>query len=403
MDDIDIQKSLKIIEDDFYKSIILNPVENIPFKDDLKPSSSFLHGLYNSDKVRTDKEQINTKTQFAGRETIAKDIRIIYNEWAEALQASDVTLRTLSGLHSHIIFFMGMANIGDSILLLPEKAGGHMSTKAILERLGLNIIEMVIDYDNYCIDINQTINLYNKHNPKFVFVDRSEGLVYEDFQVLLNHTKNSISIFDASQYLTNIISKDFKNPFEMGFQYIVSTLHKNFPGPQRALIATKNIDSNWKKLLSNVSTYVSNMHVYGIYTAGLTLNKKEWILNYSKNMIQNTKILEHELQSLNINILQRPLSAVYTHHIWILCNTKEDAFKFFKELEKSKIYVNYRKLPYDLGYGLRLGLSALTRLSISEEALVSLANLINYIFDNGSDEYSLSKSLEISKTLDWSQ
>lgn len=43
-------------------------------------------------------------------------------------------------------------------------------------------------------------------------------------------------IFDASQYLTNIMAKDYDNPFDMGFDIILTSLHKNYPGSQKAAV-----------------------------------------------------------------------------------------------------------------------------------------------------------------------
>lgn len=223
-------------------SIVLNPVENFPFLEDLQPLASNMHGLYNTDKTRSVEQMSNTKVQFAGRHRLARDSKLIYRRWATALHAEAVTLRLLSGLHAQTTMFMSISKPGDKVLLLPEIAGGHMSTKSILERLGLEIIEIEVDCENHCINLDKTLELIKNNSPDFIFIDRSEGLVYEDFSELCSATK-AIKIFDASQYLSNIIAGDHPNPFDVGFDLLVSSVHKNFPGPQKALIATaKKID-----------------------------------------------------------------------------------------------------------------------------------------------------------------
>ncbi|MBW1616589.1 MAG: hypothetical protein JRJ49_08680 [Deltaproteobacteria bacterium] len=177
------------------------------------PSNTFLHGLYNTDKVRSLLERAKTKHQFSGRDRISYDIRLIYKEWAKLLRAEDLSMRLLSGLHAHIVVFMAIGDIGDKILLLHEKAGGgHMSTKNILERLGYQIIEMSIDYNNRRINIEETKKIIREKKSHFIFVDRSEGINYEDFSDLIKNT-NCYSIFDASQYLANIMANEFKSPF----------------------------------------------------------------------------------------------------------------------------------------------------------------------------------------------
>ena len=92
-----------------------------------------------------------------------------------------------------------------------------------------------------------------------MFVDRREGLYYEDFSWLLDC--NAYKIFDASQYLTSILCEAYANPFDWGFDMIVSTLHKNYPGPQKGMFAVKNTeDVVWDRYVKNAKTFISNTH-----------------------------------------------------------------------------------------------------------------------------------------------
>jgi glycine hydroxymethyltransferase len=196
-------------------SLILNPVENVPFLEDLGPASGPLHGLYHTDKLRSAAQQRATDHQFSGRRRLAYHMRRVYRAWADALQASDLTMRLLSGLHAHTVVFMAMTRPGQRVLLLPEVAGGHMSTKSILERLSLQVVEMAIDADDLGVDISRTIDIATAAQVDFVFVDRSEGLVYEDFSEVVS-AAGKPAVFDAPQYLSNIVAGDFPNPFSMG-------------------------------------------------------------------------------------------------------------------------------------------------------------------------------------------
>lgn len=356
-------------------SLILNPVENIPFGEDIAVLSSPLHGLYNTDKVRTRGERIKTNMQFAGRHALEADSRAIYTAWAAALHAEDVSLRVLSGLHAHIVFFMSMTRPGQTVLLLPERAGGHVSAKAILERLGLVVTEMIVDDIGQRVNMADTLALCEKSPPDYVFVDRSEGLVYEDFSPLAGVAKEH-TIFDGSQYLTNIVCGDHPNPLDWGFDYIVASVHKNFPGPQKALLATRVADDDWKRILSGVSVFVSNMHTASTYAAGLTLARREWLSRYSRTMLTTAVRLEEELAELGVPVVRRPKDCMPTHHVWIGERNRVTAFETYERLEQCRIMANFRLLPYDLGYGLRLGVNAAVRLGLNENDTPRLAELI---------------------------
>ena len=383
----ELKESIQQQSDIFDNTLILNPVENVPFKDILEPCSVFLHGLYNTDTVRDLESKYNSKIQFSGRGQITQDVNDIYNQWAKLLDGEKVSMRLLSGLHAHTVLFMGISKIGDKVLYLPEKAGGHTSGKAILERLGLQIMELPIDYDNFRIDIEKAKVIYDSFNPDILFIDRSEGLIYEDFTELCSY-RDCYKIFDASQYLTNIIFKDYKNPFEMRFNLILSTMHKNLPGPQRAFVCSKEDDKMWKQLKSHISTYVSNMHVFTIYSAGLLLDHMDQLCTLSKRMLENATLLDKCLSDNEVIVIERKYfnNEMPTHHCWIKSNGQEEAFKLYLSLEQLGLMSNYRLLPYNIGYGLRIGMSGATMSGLKPEHIPELAYIIGTAYKDGYSE-----------------
>lgn len=381
-----LQSSLNALVDYNHSTLILNPVENVPKHEILEPCSSNIHGLYNTDSIRSTGQKINSKIQFSGRSIITNNVNEIYTEWAKLLKGQAVSMRLLSGLHAHIVLFMGISNIGDKVLLMPENGGGHMSTKLILERLGLIVEEFIINETTLSIDIDKSLKLIQQFQPKFIFIDRSEGLYYEDFSWLKDIS--SYKIFDASQYLTNILCETYVNPFDWGFDMILSTLHKNIPGPQRALLCVKEFNSQWIELKSKISTYVSNMHFFSIYSAGLLLSEFDALCALSNNMLENTLKLEKNLLSHNVPVIDRSKisNRIPTHHIWVSAPTKEIAYNWYLRLESIGILVNYRKLPYNLGYGLRLGLSAATYSGLKPQNIEQLSHLIKKAIDDDIDD-----------------
>lgn len=360
--------------------LILNPVENLPCLFDIKTPNE-LKGLYVSDKLKTEKIVQNSKIAFSGRDSVNIEIRNIYQRWSNQLNVKHLSMRLLSGLHAHIILFMGLGKIGDTILLLPETAGGHYATKQILDRLGYYVVEMIPDMENYCVDITKTQKLISQVKPDLMFVDRSEGLYYEDFSTLLSNLPYTCgTIFDASQYLTNILEKDFISPFDMGFDIMMSTLHKNFPGPQKALVCSKDDNLYWDRIENAMSDYVSNLHVENIILAGEILKKEEILKKYSSSMLYNSKLLEQYLLEFQLPVVPRLENKEHTHHLWLTFTDKQKAYYFYKKLETCGILVNYRKLPYNLGMGIRMGTSAATLQGINYNNLQELSQLIADIY-----------------------
>jgi glycine hydroxymethyltransferase len=125
-------ESLRRQRTQFSSSIVLTPVDSLPFVLADREHTAFLHGLYLTDKVRGRQTAIETVIQFAGREAAARDLAAIHRFLADALNASEGSLRLLAGLQAHTVVFMSIATIGQKVMLLPEEAGGHFSTKTIL-------------------------------------------------------------------------------------------------------------------------------------------------------------------------------------------------------------------------------------------------------------------------------
>lgn len=393
---IDLQYSynftLSKLNNHFKNSLILNPTENIPYHYQ-KYNSQFFEGLYVSERFK----DVNDKVIFAGRNEYIKFFEYIKTEWKKKLSAVDVDLKTLSGLNAHLILFLCIINKNDTIMLLPEICGGHFATEKIIESLGANVISMIPDLENLCVDKEKTSILIEETKPQYIFVDRSEGLVYEDFS-WLKKFNYSYKIFDASQYLSQIITGIYPNPFETGFDMIISTLHKNYPGPQKGILAVKENDSIWKKYLANAKTYISNTHPLSIANSLIPLLNYDEFIKYSDINIKCTQLLEKHLILNGVPVIKRNNEPA-TLHIWVLCNTKEESYSYYLKLERLNILTNYRLLPYDLGYGLRIGTSAAVRFGLRPKHIEKLSEIMSDAYHNQITEKLIKKANKLIKQI----
>jgi len=367
-------------------SVVLTPVDSLSLGIGDRRYTAFLHGLYTTDKIRSRQSKIDSDVQFGRRDRSARDIDSIYQLFAEKLSAQVGSLRLLSGLHAHTATFMSIGNIGDSVMLLPELAGGHFNTRAILERLGFQVIDLPVDHAQMCIDREATTTLIEQLMPQFVFVDRSEGLRFEDFS-FLGGLKEIIKVFDASHYLPQIMERRYQNPLDWGFDLMMFSLHKSFPGPQKAGIVAREAGELWQRLMSGLSTFVSSSHAENSYLAGLALLEGNLLRQYVDRMLATALSLEDHLDLVRIPVVPRHSQGnrdwPSTQHIWIASPDRETAFSWFDALSKVRVHVNYRKLPYDLGYGLRLGTTFSAIAGIDETYVAQLARIISEAMSGG--------------------
>lgn len=370
-------------------SLILTPVDSIPLFYDEQDVAGFLHGLYISDKQKNEGQKKESVIQFAGRERATRDLNLIHRKLAQSLGAAAGSLRLLSGLHAHVAVFMSLAGIGDSVLRLPVSAGGHIATDGILRRLGLRVSEMAVDRRHLCVDPEATLEIVRRERPKFVFVDRSEGLRYEDFR-FLGRLQGPVKIFDASQYLPQIICGHYENPLRWGFDLLIFSFHKSFPGPQKAGVASRESGDVWQSLHRGLGELVSSAHPENSYRVGLVLADEQKLRAYTTRLLGTAVSLEERLLEAGVPAFSRELQGKGdwppTQHLWIPLGTREKAFDFYRMLERARIHTTYRLLPYSLGWGVRMGTTAAAVAGLSEGETAELAETIAGIFRRG---YSL--------------
>ncbi len=382
-------------------SIVLTPVDSLPFCLADRDHTAFLHGLYLTDKVRDRETALNTVIQFAGREDAAEDLAAIHRLLADAFGAAEGSLRLLAGLQAHTVTFMSVAKIGQSVMLLPEEAGGHFSTHAILQRLGLRTIDIPIDYAHLCVDAAAMLALAEQESPDFIFIDRSEGLRYEDFS-FIGQIEGPAKIFDASQCVTPIITHRYENPLTWGFDLMLFTLHKSFPGPQKAGIVSRDGGELWHELLGGLSAFVSSSHAENSYLVGLALLRRQWLERYASRLFATALELEAQLATRGVPVVSRDSQGLggwpSTHHIWIRSADRDDAFSQYESLAQAGILTNYRKLPYRLGYGLRLGTTFSSVSGIDVEHTGELADLVHATLERGAGEHLRSRVADLARS-----
>ena len=367
-------------------SIVLTPVDSLPLAIGDRTETAFLHGLYLTDKVRSLEEQRRAVVQFAGRSRAACDLDRIHKELATQLKARAASMRLLSGLHAHAAVFMSVSTPGQRVMVLPEEGGGHFSTPAILRRLGLDVIYMPLDRGRLCVDRRATLELAAATEPDFIFVDRSEGLRFEDFSFFAS-LDGAVRIFDASQYLPQIIAGLYPNPLRWRFDLMLFSLHKSFPGPQKAGVVSAEDGELWHQLVSGLSTFVSSSHAENTYIAGLTLARRDQISELAHRICRVADDLRAALREHGIDAVdageQGDPSWPTTQHIWIRCRDRDQAFRMYTELGRARIQTNYRLLPYGMGYGLRLGTTYAAAAGLSESHVPELAELVAAIIADG--------------------
>jgi glycine hydroxymethyltransferase len=163
---------IKNFKDNNRKGIPLCAAENImsdfarlPLKSELQ-EKYIMGGTIN---YQEEDNFIGSDLLFPIYESITKSCSILFN-------ANYSDSRTLSGMNTITTLLMSLSSSGDKILLHMPDAGAHASMPYVSQRLGLEIIEMPYDYENYNFDIKKINEIIENENIRIVLFSPSDIL-----------------------------------------------------------------------------------------------------------------------------------------------------------------------------------------------------------------------------------
>lgn len=298
-----------------------------------------------------------------------------------------VDCRPISGGVANLIVYAAFAKPGDSIVALGIPNGAHVSSTqwGMAGVRGLNSIDMIFDPKEMNIDVEKTVHLIKKVNPKIIMFGASMFLFPHPIKEIKEQIDPSIKIaYDSAHVFGLVYNKEFQRPLEEGADIISSSTHKTFQGPQGGIIiGSKNLEGkDWKKIQTAIFPgTISNQHIHRLPSLAITaLEMNEFGKDYAKQVIKNAKALGRSLYELGFKVLCSEKDFTQSHQV--IVNVKE--FGGGKTvagiLEENNIICNKMSLPIDTPQdatknpsGIRLGSQELTRIGMKENDMRDVA------------------------------
>jgi glycine hydroxymethyltransferase len=301
----------------------------------------------------------------------------------------DVNVQSYSGSTANFAVYTALLQPNDRLMGLDLPAGGHLThgyytaTKKIsnssiyFQSLPYSLnSEFLIDYDGMERDAI-------KFKPRLLIVGASaysRDYDYKRFREISDINKSYL-MADISHISGLVASGLLNNPFEYS-DVVTTTTHKTLRGPRAALIFYK------KELKSEIDFAVfpssqggpHNNTISAITTALKQVNTDEF-KEYSKQVIQNAKVMSDKLIELGFEIL----TGGTDNHL-ILVNLKNKGItgnQFEKIAEMCNVSVNKNTIFTDKSAfnpsGIRIGSPAMTTRGFKEDDFIFVAEIINEI------------------------
>jgi glycine hydroxymethyltransferase len=304
--------------------------------------------------------------------------------------------RPLSGNQIAFIILSSLASKGDIVWSVPAHCGGHFATPVIAEQLGLQLVDLPYDHTRGVIDVEAAEKLARNLPPKLIFLDASMQLFPHPVRELRHAVGPSPVIsFDASHTLGLIAGGAFQSPLLEGADLIHGSTHKSLWGPQKGLIMVRKKGEISRKINEAVvPMFVSNIHVHHVAALGIALEEaRDYGASYSNAVIDNAKALAESLVDKGIDVLFKEHGATESHQIIVDIGDKQESISFWNRLQEAGIHTNAISLPFRNSYGLRIGVTEVTRRGMGADEMKRIGNLISACWDNNTHLKDISEGI----------
>ncbi|MEM2028069.1 MAG: aminotransferase class V-fold PLP-dependent enzyme, partial [Candidatus Bathyarchaeia archaeon] len=272
-------------------------------------------------------------------------------------------------------------------------AGAHIShdyTGLAGMVLGLENIEHAYDVEKMNIDPDKSAEIIRAAKPGIVTFGGSLFLFPHPVKELSDvaHEVGAYVVYDAAHVLGLIAGGMFQDPLREGADFMTSSTHKTFPGPQGGVILADRRDERMEKAIRNVQYAVfplstSNTHLGRLPATGIAaLELKIFGEALAKQIVRNAQAAGQYLYENGLKVLGERYSFTMSHQLAVDVREYGGGKRVSEALEEANIILNRNILPYDdqnnreNPSGIRIGFQDVTRRGFTESDIKHLCDLM---------------------------
>ena len=311
--------------------------------------------------------------------------------------AEHVNVQPHSGSQANTAVYFAMLNVGDTILAMDLRCGGHLTHGHPLNLSGkyFKIVFYGLNKDTEKLDYDEIRSLAKTHKPKMILAGASAYsriIDFKEFRKICDEV-GAYLLVDMAHIAGLVASGLHPNPVPHA-EFVTTTTHKTLRGPRSGVIFCKRQFA--KKIDTAVFPGIQGgpfMHVIAAKAVCFKEALDPSFKKYQDQVVKNANALAEALSGKGIRIVS---GGTDTHLLLVDLQNKNITGKHAaKLLDSVDITVNKNLIPFDkkspiITSGLRLGTPAVTTRGMKEKEIVKIAELIDITLKNTKDEKALS-------------
>jgi len=347
---------------------------------------------------------------YGGCEWVDEAENLARDRAKELFGAEYANVQPHSGSNANMAIYSTYINHGDTVMGLSLAHGGHLTHGSPVNFSGkwYNFVPYELDPATELIDYDKAAELAKQHKPKLITVGASaypRDIDFKKFREIADSV--GAFLFADIAHPAGLIAKGLLTSPVPYCDVVASTTHKTLRGPRGGLILMgKNYEnpfgvvapkSGRTKLMGELlDSWVMPgiqggplMHVIAAKAVAFGECLDDSFLDYVKQVVANARALASAMVAHNYKLVS---GGTDNHLMLIDLRNKEVTGKQAEiALDKAGITCNKNAVPNDtqpplVTSGIRLGTAAMTTRGLKEEQMKQVAELINRVVCNTTDE-----------------
>jgi len=338
-------------------------------------------------------EGLPQKRYYGGCEYVDEIEELAISRAKELFNADWANVQPHSGAQANTAVFLSLINPGDSILGMDLSHGGHLTHGSPVNMSGkwFKSFHYGVDKHTSLLNFDEIREIAIEKKPKLIICGYSaypRTINFSEFRKIADEV-GAYLMADIAHIAGLVASELHPNPIPH-CDVVTTTTHKTLRGPRGGLILCRDKDfgKRFDKAVFPGTQGGPLEHVIAAKAVAFGEALEPNFREYSKQVIDNAKVLAKTLRERGINIV----SGGTDNHIVLLDLRSIGMTGKVADLLVGEVNITANKntVPYDpespfVTSGLRLGTAALTTRGFDKKAFIEIGNIIADRLQNPED------------------
>ncbi len=346
-------------------------------------------------------EGLPGKRYYGGCEVVDEAERLAIERAKQLFGADHANVQPHSGAQANAAAYLALIQLGDTVLGMDLKQGGHLTHGAKVNFSGkfYNFVPYGVSPDTETIDYDELERLAQEHKPKLIvagFSAYSRKLDFARFRQIADSV-GALLMADIAHVAGLVAAGLYPNPIPY-CHVVTTTTHKTLRGPRGALIlSTAEWGAKIDKAVFPGTQGGPLMHIIAAKAVAFKEALSPAFKAYQQQVVDNAQTLATSLQEHGLRLVSggtdNHLMLVDTRPLHVNGKEAEDA------LAAVHITVNKNGIPFDpeppvRTSGVRLGTPAVTTRGFGANEMREVADLITEAIEKRDDPGAIQQTKE---------